>query len=92
MMLKKFISQYDTRSMADAPCRAHSHWMSDFFETNAEQTQNFKYYCFDTIKKILYVVQKRVGTTVDGKYMKRNSGRRVCRKWTSFFLVQDSRT
>ncbi|PXF39778.1 hypothetical protein BWQ96_10513 [Gracilariopsis chorda] len=29
MMLKKLISQYDVRSMADVPCREHSHWMSN---------------------------------------------------------------
>ncbi|PXF45601.1 hypothetical protein BWQ96_04606 [Gracilariopsis chorda] len=71
MMLKKLVSQYDIRSMADVPCRAHSHWMSDFLETIAEHNENFKYYCVDTNNKILQAVQKRVGMTVDAKYIKR---------------------
>ncbi|CAN8067845.1 unnamed protein product [Agarophyton chilense] len=70
-MLSKLIAQYDIKSMADVPCRAHSHWMPQMLDTIAEKNENFKYVCVDTNNLILNAVKERVGMTVQSSFVKK---------------------
>lgn len=53
MMLFKLIEQYKVQSLADIPCRAHSHWMPSFLSHIQQTHPHFVYYCVDTNREIL---------------------------------------
>ena len=53
MMVHKLIKQYDIRSIADVPCRAHSHWIPNLLSKLDEEDDQFRYYCVDTNREML---------------------------------------
>lgn len=71
VMLLKLVRQYNVKSMADVPCRAHSHWMPDFLQNVAEWDENFKYICVDADSEVLRAMKDRIGLVVDAKFVQR---------------------
>lgn len=69
-MLMKLLKQYKITSLADVPCRAHSHWMPIFLKHVAKRRKEaFRYYCVDTNREVLRTIKKRVGRSVSAKFV-----------------------
>lgn len=71
-MLMKIIRQYDVKSLVDAPCRAHAHWMPIFLEhlvERAEDDEPFRYICVDSSRAVLKELKRRVPGGVAARFL-----------------------